>query len=298
TLSSDYACVWMGRLQVDAQDDGANLAVAIRIDARGWVSLPGDTEHWPQQATLDGKAAAIVDFGGPAVFLEPGSYQFRARIPWQQRPQSLRVPPSIALVSLSVNGKPILPLQRDGGFVTLGRAAGAAPEADIIEIRVFRRLDDGLPAQLTTRIELYVSGQAREEIIGPPLPDGFLPMALADESWPARLDPDGRLRIQVQAGDQTVTLTARAAAPLASVTTPNVSEPWPAQEIWSYQGDPAQRVTVANAPITIDPVQAGVPYEWHGLPAFALKAGETISIEERSRGAAEAANRLALQREA
>ncbi|MGB4860036.1 MAG: hypothetical protein WBP11_12025, partial [Dokdonella sp.] len=296
--SSDYACTWLGRLNVDAQADGASVALPIRVDARGWVSLPGDAEHWPQQATLDGRPAEVVDFGGPALFLEAGRYQFRARIPWQQRPQSLRVPQQIALITLSVDGKPILPLQRDGEQVTLGRVAGSAPEADSIELRVFRRLDDGLPAQLTTRIELYVSGQAREEIIGSPLPEGFLPMALQDDGWPARLDPDGRLRIQVQAGYQAVTLFARGSAPLASVTAPKVAEPWPAQEIWSYQGDPAQRVTAATAGITIDPVQAGVPDEWQGLPAFALKSGEAISIEERSRGAAEAANRLTLQREA
>ena len=296
--SSDYACTWLGRLNVDAQADGANVALSIRVDARGWVSLPGDAEHWPQQATLGGRPVEVIDFSGPAVLLEKGSYQFRAFIPWQQRPQSLRVPQQIALVTLSVDGKPILPLQRDGEQVTLGRVVGTAPEADSMELRVFRRLDDGLPAQMTTRIELYVSGQAREEIIGAPLPEGFLPMALEDGGWPARLDPDGRLRIQVQAGDQTVTLTARAVAPLASVTVPTIPEPWPAQEVWSYQGDPLQRVTAATAPISIDPAQAGVPDEWQGLPAFALKEGEVLQIEERSRGAAEAANRLTLQREA
>ena len=298
TQSSDYACVWMGRLHIDAQADRADVALAIRVETPGWVSLPGDAQHWPQQATVDGRPAEVVDFNGPALFLQPGNYEFRAHIPWQQRPQSLRVPQQIALVSLSVDGKPILPLQRNGEQVTLGRTTATAPEADSIELRVFRRLDDGLPAQLTTRIELYVSGQAREEIIGAPLPEGFLPMALEDAGWPARLDPDGRLRIQVQAGDQTVTLTARSIAPLASVVVPAIPEPWPAQEIWSYQGDPAQRVTAATAAITIDPAQAGVPNEWQGLPAFALKPGEAIHIDERSRGAAEAANRLTLQREA
>ncbi len=149
---------------------------------------------------MNGQRQAVLSHdGGPAMWLATGSYEIAGRIPWHDRPQSLHVPAAIGLVALSVDGKTVAPVQRDEDAVTLGRGAAAAPEADSLDLRVFRLLVDGVPAELTTQIRLAVSGQAREEILGPVLPAGFAAIALEGE-WPARLDNDGRLHVQVQPG--------------------------------------------------------------------------------------------------
>jgi len=295
--AGDFLCAWPGMANLAVDANGANLAQHWRVDADAWISLPGDAEHWPQQVTVDGQPAVVVDREGPALWLAAGNHDVRARIPWRDRPQSLRMPERAGLVALAVDGKVVLPVQRDGDEIALGRGGSGAPEADNLELRVHRRLADDLPATLTTKIELFASGQAREEIIGPVLPDGFVPLAL-DSTWPARLDADGRLRIRVQPGNDSVILEARAVAPLEHVTARIAAAPWPRQEIWSYAADPRLRVTVASGAVQVDPNQAQVPDDWRELPAFALGDDDTLAVEQRSRGLApDERNRLALSRE-
>lgn len=292
-------CAWPGRLKLDADANGASFALHWRVDAPSWIALPGDARHWPQQVKVNGQTQPVLDRGGtPMLWLATGGYDVAGTIPWHERPQSLALPDNIGLVALSVDGKAVAPVQRDGNTVTLGRSAAVAPEADSIELHVFRELADGVPALLTTQIRFNVAGQAREETLGPVLPAGFVATALGG-GWPARLGNDGRLRVQVQPGDATLTLTARAVAPLVEVAARLPAAPWPKQEIWSYAAAPRLRVTNATAALAVDPRQAQVPAHWQGLPAFALGDGEKIAIEERSRGLAPGeANRLNLQREA
>jgi hypothetical protein len=296
---SGYVCAWPGRLSLAATGDGATFTVHWRVDAPSWVALPGDEQNWPQAVTANGQHQAVLSHEGiPAMWLVPGSYEITGRIPWHDRPQSLHVPAAIGLVALSVDGKTVSPVQRDEDAVTLGRAATTAPEADSLDLRAFRLLVDGVPAELTTQIRLVVSGQAREEVLGPVLPAGFAATAL-DGDWPARLDSDGRLHVQVQPGSATLTVRARAVAPLATVAARVPAAPWPKQEIWSYESASRLRVTSAKAAISVDPKQAQVPDEWDALPAFALGDGEKLAIEERSRGLApDESNRLSLRREA
>ncbi len=297
--AGDFVCAWPGTLHVDANADGAVFSVGWRVEAPSWVVLPGDPEHWPQQVTVNGQAAAVLEHGGaPALWLATGNYAIKGSIPWRERPQSLAVPQGIGLIALAVDGKPVTQIQRDGDELTLGRAAAAAPQADHIDVRVFRLLADGVPALLTTQIRLAVSGQAREQTLGPVLPDGFAAVSIASD-WPARLDADGMLRVQVQPGSAMLTLQARALAPLKSVAARSAPTPWPKQEIWSYAADPHLRVTAASGAVQVDPRQSEVPGEWQTYPAFALVDGAKIDIEQRSRGLApDAANRLRLQREA
>lgn len=295
----DFVCAWPGRLTLASAADGAGFSVHWHVEAPSWIMLPGDGEHWPQQVAANAQHVPVLLHGGrPALWLTPGTYEINGRIPWRERPQSLAVPQAIGLVTLTVDGRPIVPLQRDGDSVTLGRAQAVAPEADSLDLRVYRKLADGVPAQLTSNIVFAVSGQAREEIVGPALPPGFAPVELTS-TWPARLDGDGKLRVQVQPGSETIVLEARATAPLTSVTAQLPAAPWPQQEIWSYEAAPRLRVTVAGGVVQVDPRQAEVPAEWMSLPAFALGNSAKLAVEERSRGLApDESNRLTLQREA
>ena len=296
---ADFVCVWPGTLHLDANADGAAFSIAWRVQVPSWVYLPGDTQYWPQQVAVNAQAQPVLEHrGAPALWLTPGNYLVKGTIPWRERPQSVAVPEIIGLIALTVDGKSIVQVQRDGGEITLGRGTAVAQQADHVDMLVFRRLEDGVPALLDTQIMLAVSGQAREETLGPVLPEGFAPLSMVGD-WPARLDADGKLRVQVQPGIVTLTLRARALAPLTAVTVHLPAAPWPKQEIWSYAADPHLRVTAAHSAVQVDPRQSDVPMEWQGLPAFALGDGAKLSVEQRTRGIApDAANRLTLRREA
>lgn len=278
-----YQCAWPGRLSLDATKDGGRFSLAVHVDAAGWIALPGDERNWPQQVDVDRQPATVLQRGGvPMVWLAPGDYSLSGTLPWTSRPARLRVPAAIGLVALSVDGVAVARVERNGDQLTLGEAAAAQRAADALSLRVYRRLEDGLPATLETRLQLNVTGSAREQLLGPALPAGFVATALSGD-LPARLESDGQLRVQLRPGQWTITLDARSSAPLAKVALKLPSAPWPRQEIWSYADDTGLRSTRVEGNAT-DAAQAGVPSDWADLPAYALDDNAGLSVEQGTRG--------------
>ncbi|MDR2016167.1 MAG: hypothetical protein LBP90_00945 [Burkholderiales bacterium] len=298
--SEDFLCAWPGVLALEVSDKGVAFTQRWQVAAESWVPLPGDSRDWPQEVSVNGSPQPVLFHGGaPALWLTAGDYSVRGRILWQERPQALTVPAMSALVALSIDGKPIQPLQRKDNRLTLGRSTAVTNEAaDSVDLQVYRKLTDTIPAQLTTRFQLRVSGKAREIRVTPVLPEHFVATAL-ESPWPARIDTEGRLQIQVQPGQATLVLNARAETPLARLQA-RLPETL-TQEVWSYEAVPALRMTAVTTDgetMAVDPRQAGVPTVWQSLPAFAMNASSQLNIEERSRGlAADETNRLTLARE-
>ena len=294
---SDRECVWPGRLSLDAGKNGAKFALRVHVDAESWVALPGGRDAWPQQVKVDNAPAVVLDRNGtPSLRLAAGDHDVAGTMQWNERPARVQVPASIALVDLSVDGAVVAQPGRDGDWLTLGQAAARQREADALDLRVFRKLGDGAPPMLETQLKLHVSGSAREQLLGPVLPQGFVATALAG-GLPARFDPDGRLRVQLRPGDWTLALDARGTAPLSKLAFTAPAAPWPRQEIWSYADAPALRTTRVTGAQPIDPAQAEVPEDWRGLPAFVMTNGATLVIEQRARGlGANADARLRLER--
>ena len=278
-----YRCAWPGRLALEANKDGARFSLDVHVDAPGWIALPGDARYWPQQVTVNNKPAPVLKSDDqPQVWLESGDYSVHGNLPWTERPVHLAVPEAIGLVHLTVDGADVARVERDGSQLTLGEAAATQRAADALSIRVYRHLQDGLPATLETRLMLNVAGSAREQWLGPALPKGFVATSL-DGDLPVRLENDGRLRVQLRPGDWTVTLQARAVSPLQHVDLPATSTPWPVQETWSYSDQPELRSTRVNGQGT-DAAQGGVPDEWQELPAYVMDKGNGMTIESGTRG--------------
>lgn len=293
------ACAWPGPLRIEAGPDGARFGQRWTLYARAAVALPGDAATWPQAVTVGGIAQPVVACpdGRPCVFLAQGNHEIAGRLDWSTRPESLPLPPSTGIVDLVLDGAAVFPLERSADRVWLGRAAEAVRETDSLSLTVYRRLTDGVPALLETRIELRVTGAGREEALGAPLPAGFVPTRL-DGDLPARLDGAGRLLVQVRPGVHQLLLLARATAPLGTVVAPDVGAPWPGEEIWSFAADPTLRIVEVTGPTTIDAGQAGVPGEWSMLPAYRMATGSAFGVVERARGLSDQdQNRLRLSRE-
>jgi hypothetical protein len=295
-------CAWPGelKLEVARQGEGMKFSQNWELQHESAVLLPGDHKYWPQQVTVDGRTHPVLARNGaPVVWLKKGRYTVSGWIPWAERPQAMDIPENVALVSLVIDGKPVLPLERHGRALTLGMQEDAAVrEGDSLDVQVFRKLADGIPARLTTRVRLKVSGKAREWSMADILPAHFVPVRITSP-WAARLDTDGRLQVQVMPGQMTIDVEARLDQPLKDVTP--VFSPERPQEVWSYEADPARRTTVVSPGdnmLSVDPRQAGVPGEWVSLPAFVVNQGAHFQVEERSRGQGEhEGQRLTLKRD-
>ncbi len=184
-------CAWPAALELAVDAHGARFAQHWQAAAEAWLPLPGDTQNWPESVSLDGKPAAVVlRQGTPSVRVAAGAHTLTGTFGWPRRPQMLSVAESVGLIQLTLDGTRVALPQRDVGGVTLG-AQGGTRQDNRLDARVFRQLDDGLPALLITQIHLAVAGEAREIRLPQVLPPGFVPTQI-DTELGARLDPDIR----------------------------------------------------------------------------------------------------------
>jgi hypothetical protein len=300
-------CAWPGELRLDAREGGARFTQTWETLRESAVPLPGNREYWPQQVTVNGRPHAVSRRGGrmgdmPVVWLPPGRHVVAGWIPWLERPGKLSVPANVALIALSVDGKAVQAPERDDISLMLSASGetARARESDSLGVQVYRKLTDGIPARLTTRVRLKVSGKPREVAVADILPEHFVPTGIVS-LWTARLDQEGRLLVQALPGEATVEVMARLDEPLEEVA-PRLS-PQRAQEVWSYEAVPALRTTTilpvaGGEAFVVDPLQAGVPGDWRSLPALAVGEGARLRVEEHARGQDERENqRLTLRRE-
>jgi hypothetical protein len=292
-----HPCAWPGLLTITTSEDGGRFSIAWRAYAETWLPLPGGSDHWPLSVTVNGTPAPVIRRSGwPSIQVGAGTHRIVGRLDWDRRPEALPIPASIGRIRLTIDGQSVFPLQRSRSSLWLGRASTDSGEADALAVEVRRRLTDGIPGLLETRLRLDVSGQGREAVLGPVLPRGFVPVSITS-SLQALIDGDNNVRLQLRPGKWQVVVTARAAEPLDEIELASPSPPWPQREIWSYQASPGIRITGASGGVAVDPSQVDVPSEWNQLPAFSLAAGDTLIIDERSRGMAEDSNRLHLERQ-
>ena len=301
---SQRRCLWPGRLELSITDTGGRFEQSVQLYAPKLVPLPGESRQWPTEVLLDGKPTAIIGSGDrPHIFAAAGTHRIVGKLRWQRLPDVLRVPDDTALLSLTVNGAILRSPHRDAlGRVWLQAAPAEAQGQDTVEVAVFRRMDDAVPFLLETRVDVQVSGQGRELVIGPILPEGFVPHAF-NPLVPARLDADGKLRIQVQPGRFTLAITARFEGPVAALRAPamvlgNDGQPAAVDEVWTLSAHPDLRQIEVAGVAQVDPSQTRLPEEWRTLPAWLVRPEDTVTLVERRRGdSAPPPDRLGLKRD-
>jgi hypothetical protein len=302
TGTGERRCAWSGPLALDVDAEGTRFTQSFEVASSGaWVTLPGDAALWPEGARVDGQPLAVVPeagSGSPAAWLARGRHQIDGRLRFgASRPALLPIPSETALVALTLDGALIAAPSRDeSGRLWLEAPASEAAPEDFLEVLVQRRVVDSVPLQLETRLLLRVAGRAREVALGPVDPEGFVPMALAGD-LPARLESDGRLRVQLRPGEHAITIRARHEGPVAALAPPTPGDaPLAAEEVWVFDARPDLRIVAIEGVAAIDPNQTELPGEWRQLPAYLLHPGDTMRLDERRRGDPDPADHLSLDR--
>jgi hypothetical protein len=289
-------CAWPTRLELALGERSGRFEQRWRVEQKLSVPLPGDARHWPQDVEVDGRPAPVGTEGQrPVVELEPGEHRVRGRFLWDALPELLQIPEQTALLSLSLEqggaSQPIRAPQRDeqGRLWLRKRTSDGDAEESRLEVVVHRRLADGIPLRLVTRLTLEVSGSSREVVLGRALPPSFLAMDLRS-ALPARLDPDGRLRLQVRPGRFELVLDARhQAGPALEILSAAPEGPWAESEIWVFAAQPELRLVSVSGGAPVDPQQTNLPPEWQNLPATLMRPGDVLTLSEKRRGDADPA---------
>lgn len=285
-------CAWPTALELTLDERGGAFTQRWDVQREVWVPLPGAARPWPQEVTVDGTPAVVIDQGGtPQVRLAAGRHVVAGRFAWDRLPEMVPVPAQTGLLSLSLRGQAVAFPDRDAdGRLWLQRRAEPADagDGDRVGVIVHRLVDDDVPLTLDSRIQLEISGKAREILLGPALPAGFTPMAL-DSPLPARLEADGQLRLQARAGRWALRIMARHDGPAATLAAPQPLGDWAGSEVWVFQAHPDLRLVTIEGADAVDPQQTDLPAEWRALPAYLMRPGASMSLVERRRGDADAA---------
>jgi hypothetical protein len=287
-------CRWPSRLDLEVGAEGGRFEQRWLVFARGWVSLPGGQEAWPDAVTVDGAPAAVIDRGGqPMVELAPGEHRLIGRFFWSRRPEMIAVPPELGLLSLSIDGQKVsAPLIDVQGRLWLQKSETATGAQDRMESKIFRLIDDTIPLRLTTLLRLAVSGGSREVLLERILPETAVPMELVSR-LPARLDTEGRLRVQARAGQWEIRIVARMPAAVRKMVSPGILE----EEIWSFNPRHDLRMVEIEGAAPVEPTQTEMPAEWRPLPAYLIKTDTELVFKEIRRGDPQPApDRLNLRR--
>ncbi|ALG68258.1 hypothetical protein [Beggiatoa leptomitoformis] len=298
--TEEKLCRWSTQLVISVEGQTARFKQSWQAFAAGDVALPGDATLWAQAVQLNGQPATVMDINGvPMIYLPAGESTITGMLQWQRMPESIPVPANTGLVSLFIEGKQVAIPELDGeGHLWLrqGTHTDEVVEENRLDIRVYRHIIDDIPLQMITQIEIDVAGQTREALLGNLLLAGQMPMSLTSP-LPARLETDGRLRLQVRPGSYTVILQTRQMGDVKSLTLP-VIDGLPEEEIWVFEARNALRLVDITDVTAIDPQQTTLPSEWRQFPAYHVKAGDTLQLVEKRRGDPESAPaQLSLQRQ-
>lgn len=280
-------CAWPGRLTLTLDEQGGRFELEARADVELDLPLPGDTTRWPRDVRVDGAPAVLVQGARPAVRLAPGSHRITGSFSWARAPESLAVPPGVALVDLTLRGRDVRTPRRDkDGSLWLQAGATEEAEEDRLAIEVHRKVTDGVPVTVSTRLRLRVSGRSREVTLPSPLLAGTEATSLTT-SLPVRLGEDGRLVVQLRPGEWDLQVDARSTGPVLALAAPDAGEPWPAEEIWTFEADSTVRSVRIDGPPGVDPARTSLPDAWRALPAWRVGQGTEVGFVELRRGEAQ-----------
>ncbi len=284
-VDGEAVCLWPGELMLALNASGGRFSMSVTADRDLFFSLPGDPAHWPLEVTLDGKPAVVLNIdGSPQIRVQRGTWKVEGQLVWNEMPEGIHIPITIGLVSLEVESKPIpFPRRDEDGLLWLQSALNEEAEGDRLDLEVYRKLHDAVPLTVVTKIVLRASGKSREVDLGPVLLANTTIMSVASDI-PARIDKEGHLRVQVRAGTHDVALTARSnGSPKAFTCTPR-EKPWPAEEIWVWEGDEVLRQVTTSGPPGIDSSRTNLPKEWSSLPAFLMQPDGKLLLTTTRRG--------------
>ncbi len=323
--AEDRRCVWPGKVAlVLSGKSGGTFSYQVQVFAATQVALPGSAQTWPQAVLLNGKPVQVTG-ATPTVLLPVGAHTLTGSFIWNTPPESLSLPMEVGLVDLSMNGKTVAqPNLGDNGQLWLAQDADGTDRAAAsqLTVRINRLIDDTIPARISTQLELIASGKNQEVVLPNAVLNGFIPIELKS-SLPARVDADGKLRVQVRAGRWEIMLVARNQAPLMALPSPfkraeraesvagaasaaassaevkssasNVV--LPSEEVWAFKAHNELRLVTLEGLTPVDPAQTTLPAAWRQFPSFVVQASETLKFNETKRGDPQPApDRLALRR--
>ncbi len=292
-------CSWESKLNLALNNTSGNFSYNIILDDQSSIPLPGNLEFWPQSVKVNGQLQAITNINNsPGIYLEAGEYQITGEYTWATLPDKFTLPPNIALLDISLNGKNLPFPNIQNGALTLNQPTTETVTADInyLDLKVFRKIEDDLPAKLETIVKLEISGKSREIKLNQISLPGFA-LTNITSALPINIDQQGNILVQARAGSYTIQTESFTNNALEKIKFPT-GDDWVPFELWSFASNPSLRVVDLAGASAVDPTLYNIPAEWQNLNTYKIEPSQTLEILEHKRGEAkQSTNSLSLNRQ-
>ncbi|MBL4660005.1 MAG: hypothetical protein JKY19_06595 [Alcanivoracaceae bacterium] len=278
-----HVCAWPHALNLSIKDNNAQFNIHWNIIQDSWIPLPGDKHSWPMHVKINQKNQIIQRQNNrPRIYLKKGSYDISGEFSWIKRPESIEIPLEIAGINLSVDENTIDFPQRKGYGLWLGENNSSKKvESNEIEFEVNRLIIDGHPMRMYVVLNLYVSGNARNEKLGK-IANEQLQVTSIDGDVSTYIDKEGYLWAQLKPGQLEISVSFNILDWPSQIPFQAQGEFWPQQEIWAYQDDKNIRITQIKGVQPINPQQSFS--QWDEVPNFLVNSGDVFEVHEQKRG--------------
>ncbi len=282
--SDDHFCAYPDALSIELAEHAGTFKQTWSVYARSWITLPGDHKIWPRNVRINQKPVTVISINNlPSIELQKGRHVISGEFSWQERPKSLAIPEQTGLIKLRIDNKAIALPDFRNTRLWLKTTAEKTHQNNKLALQVYRKITDSIPLNLSTQLQLNVSGQQREITLEGALLEGFTPGAIRSD-LPAQIDNQGRLKLQIRPGQWIVNIFAYNPRLLKSITLPAFKAPWPEKEIWVLDQQPHLRLIKVLNKNSIDPDQTQLPQRWKTFPAYNLQSNEKLDFEVLKRG--------------
>ena len=294
------ACEWPGHLQVRIDKEGGGFSLDVWLDQPAVVALPGDAGAWPQQVTVNDVAAIVqLDGSRPALRLPAGHHKVAAVFAWAEAPELLALPKEIGVIELTLLGTKVDVARRDdaGRLLLQKDGSGTGAETDSLTVTVARRVRDGVPLRLTTRLTLRVGGKARDAVLGAVLPLGWRPVGIHCP-LPVQVGGDGAVRVHVRPGQHVLDIEAVLPVAVAHIEVPTlIGGFFESPETWVWVPDEAVRSVEVSGLTSVDPDRTQLDSAWKKGRSYLGEPGQKLQLKVARRGEIEPApNHIELSR--
>ena len=277
-------CVWISELAVEltsGEKDWLQFHIVGQANADGHVQLP-TSEKRPVAVTLNGSPAGVGEVNDlPRVFVKRGAFSIRGRIDFENTPRTLSIPPTAAIVKLSIDGQDVSVPRIEGGDLWLQPQSTGQDTQNTLRLDVYRRLRDDIPQTLDTRIRLTVDGADRVETLGAVLFEGFKATAV-DADLPVQITQDGTFLMQVSRGVSWLSVSAVSDRVGNTFTTTSTGSHWPTAETWVFLPRTQHRTVEVEGADPVDPTLVESPFG--SAPTYTVPIGSTLRLANEQRG--------------
>lgn len=278
--------LWPGLLNYQVHDQTGTFTIEVTTFGETWVPLPGGADMWPVEVMHAGTPLVVVENQNrPSVKLDAGTYVITGSHRRVDLAQRIAIPIEIGVLRLSLDGEsvPYPAWDADGSLWLRRDAATERADADYLGVKMSSLLSDGIPMGFDSEIELTVTGQSREELIGHILPEGWQ-VASVQSPIPVTLDEAGLLKAQVRPGKWTLRVSAFRIDNPQRITFADGMSPAVSDLLVAFRAKPDLRLVEIAGLAAVDVSQTHFPDGWRRHPVYRWETSGAFGIEERMRG--------------